>query len=88
MRAGSAVLLASHSFQAPEFYARRGYALVARVDDHPVGHSSIFYTKRLDAARTNALSGVTSHQRNQERVKHSHHEDTPYDCRNSESHGL
>ena len=43
------VLLSSHSFQAPEFYARRGYERVARIDDHPVGHSSIFYSKRLEA---------------------------------------
>ena len=43
------VLLASHSFQAPEFYARRGYERVAQVRDHPVGYSSAFYAKRLDA---------------------------------------
>ena len=42
------VLVSSHSFQAPEFYAHKGYERVARVIDHPVGHSSIFYTKRLD----------------------------------------
>jgi len=42
------VLLSSHSFQAPGFYARRGYAQVARVDDHPIGHANIFYAKRLD----------------------------------------
>ena len=43
------VLVSSHSFQAPEFYVRRGYKRVARIDDHPVGHSSDFYRKRLDA---------------------------------------
>jgi GNAT superfamily N-acetyltransferase len=42
------VLLSSHSFQAPGFYARKGYTQVARVNDHPVGHSSAVYTKRLD----------------------------------------
>jgi GNAT superfamily N-acetyltransferase len=42
------VVLSSHSFQAPEFYARRGYEQVARINDHPVGHANIFYTKRLD----------------------------------------
>jgi GNAT superfamily N-acetyltransferase len=42
------VLLGSHTFQAPGFYARRGYEQVARINDHPVGHASIFFTKRLD----------------------------------------
>ena len=41
------VLVSSHSFQAPYFYARKGYEQVARVTDHPVGHANIFYTKRL-----------------------------------------
>ena len=42
------VIVSSHSFQAPEFYARKGYREVARVNDHPVGHASIFFAKRLD----------------------------------------
>jgi len=42
------VLLSSHSFQAPEFYARRGYGQVARINDHPVGYVDIVYAKRLD----------------------------------------
>jgi GNAT superfamily N-acetyltransferase len=42
------VLLSTHSFQAPGFYARRGYAQVALVNDYPVGHRDIFYSKRLD----------------------------------------
>lgn len=46
----SVVVLASHSFQAPGFYARQGYEQVARIPDHPVGHSSIFFVKRLAAA--------------------------------------
>lgn len=41
------VLLSSHSFQAPAFYARLGYKPVARVNDYPVGHSDVFYAKRL-----------------------------------------
>jgi len=44
------ILLSSHSFQAPEFYARRGYEQIARIHDHPVGHANIFYVKRLDRA--------------------------------------
>ncbi|HEV8333865.1 MAG TPA: GNAT family N-acetyltransferase [Steroidobacteraceae bacterium] len=43
----SLVLLSSHSFQAPAFYAREGYVQVARVEDHPVGHSNIFFAKRI-----------------------------------------
>ena len=41
------VLLSSHSFQAPEFYAQRGYEQVARIADHPLGHANVFYAKRL-----------------------------------------
>ena len=43
------VFLSSHSFQAPDFYVRRGYTPLARVRDCPVGHSDIHYAKRLDA---------------------------------------
>ena len=42
------VLLSSHSFQAPEFYTRRGYKPVARVNDYPLGHSDVFYAKCLN----------------------------------------
>jgi GNAT superfamily N-acetyltransferase len=46
-RGCSVVLLSSHSFQAPGFYRRRGYEEKASIEDHPVGHSNIFYAKRL-----------------------------------------
>jgi GNAT superfamily N-acetyltransferase len=42
------ILVATHSFQAPQFYVRMGFARVASILDHPVGHSSFFYAKRLD----------------------------------------
>ena len=40
------VFLSTHSFQGPDFYARRGYEQVARVNDHPVGHANFFFAKR------------------------------------------
>ena len=42
------MFVATHSFQAPQFYVRLGFEPVASIPDHPVGHSSIFYAKRLD----------------------------------------
>jgi ribosomal protein S18 acetylase RimI-like enzyme len=42
------MFVATHSFQAPGFYVRMGFEQVASIPDHPVGHSSIFYAKRLD----------------------------------------
>ena len=42
------VFLSTHSFQAPGFYERHGYKPIARIEDHPLGHASIFYAKRLD----------------------------------------
>ncbi len=42
-------LLSSHSFQSPGFYARMGYEELARIEDYPVGHTDIFFAKRLAA---------------------------------------
>jgi ribosomal protein S18 acetylase RimI-like enzyme len=41
------IFVATHSFQAPGFYMRMGFEPVASITDHPVGHSSVFYAKRL-----------------------------------------
>ena len=39
--------LDSHSFQAPEFYARLGYEEFGRLKDSPLGHEQVFMWKRL-----------------------------------------
>jgi GNAT superfamily N-acetyltransferase len=43
------MLLSTHDFQAPLFYARLGYEPVAEIDDYPVGYRDIVFAKRLDA---------------------------------------
>jgi GNAT superfamily N-acetyltransferase len=41
------IMLSTHSFQAPEFYAKQGYEEVARIVDNPIGHADILMIKRL-----------------------------------------
>ena len=43
-------LLSSHSFQSPGFYQRMGYAPQATIEDYPVGHTDVFFAKRLSPA--------------------------------------
>jgi GNAT superfamily N-acetyltransferase len=48
-RRGCAVVrVNTHTFQAPGFYARLGYSVIARAEDAPVGHGEVFLQKRLD----------------------------------------
>jgi GNAT superfamily N-acetyltransferase len=42
------VLLATFTFQAPTFYAKHGFEVVAVLDDHPLGHKNVLMHKRLD----------------------------------------
>lgn len=45
--------LSTFSFQAPAFYAARGYNVVGTVSDFPPGHAKQYMTKSLtDASRT------------------------------------
>ena len=42
-----AAWLSTFSFQAPDFYQKLGYRVFGELPDYPLGHSSIFLTKRL-----------------------------------------
>ncbi len=42
------IVLETHSFQAPEFYRKLGFAVTGRVDGYPRGHSYMTLVKRLD----------------------------------------
>ena len=44
-----AATLETFTVQAPDFYAKRGYAVFGRLDDYPPGHAKLFLSKRLDA---------------------------------------
>jgi hypothetical protein len=35
------------TFQAPAFYTKRGFEVIATVDDHPRGHKNLLLRKRL-----------------------------------------
>ena len=41
------LVVATHSFQAPDFYSRFGFETCGAVEDYPSGHQSIFMRKVL-----------------------------------------
>jgi GNAT superfamily N-acetyltransferase len=41
------VILMTFTFQAPAFYAKHGFEVIAMVDDHPRGYENLLLRKRL-----------------------------------------
>jgi ribosomal protein S18 acetylase RimI-like enzyme len=39
--------LETFTFQAPDFYTKRGYSEFGRIDDYPPGHAKLFLSKRF-----------------------------------------
>lgn len=46
------VVLSTHTFQAPGFYAARGYVEVGRTPDYPRGHDQVHLLKRFSSSPT------------------------------------
>jgi GNAT superfamily N-acetyltransferase len=42
------ILLTTFTFQAPGFYAKHGFEVLAAVDDHPRGYQHLLLRKRLE----------------------------------------
>ena len=42
------ILLTTFTFQAPAFYAKHGFKVLATVDDHPRGYQHLLLRKRLE----------------------------------------
>ena len=45
----SQIVLMTFSFQAPSFYERHGFEVLAAVEEHPRGHQNLLMRKRLAA---------------------------------------
>jgi GNAT superfamily N-acetyltransferase len=43
------IVLMTFSFQAPSFYARHGFEVLATIDEHPRGYRNLLMRKRLEA---------------------------------------
>ena len=55
-RGATQMVVGTHSFQAPDFYARLGFERVAVIDEYPKGFQDIFLRKRLSPQTTDRRS--------------------------------
>jgi len=46
-RGSRQILVATHSFQAPDFYRRLGFLPIVAVEDQPEGHQHLLFLKKL-----------------------------------------
>jgi GNAT superfamily N-acetyltransferase len=44
------LVLTTHSFQAPAFYAKLGFVVIAEIPNYPRGHSQVIFMKVLEEA--------------------------------------
>jgi len=51
------MLLMTFSFQAPAFYERHGFEVVATIADHPRGHRNLLMRKHLDVGQPPSSPG-------------------------------
>jgi GNAT superfamily N-acetyltransferase len=56
-RGCSQILLMTFSFQAPRFYERNRFKIVASIADHPRGHENLLMRKQLDPGPGPAAGG-------------------------------
>ena len=47
LRGCKQIMLATHDFQAPDFYAKHGFEEIVRLIDNPIGYADILMIKRL-----------------------------------------
>ncbi len=46
-RGATHATLETHTYQAPDFYQKRGYVVFGKLDDYPPGHAKLFLRKDL-----------------------------------------